>query len=262
MSPGMRAELPPRVKQLSSPRQPMEALQEGGQHGGLRSPKTRRFGPPQPKANRTMKTSCVVVALLLAASQLTGGEPLLDSSPAGFRDGGFEACAPNGTPPDSGAWKFEWLGEAGGVVTTTASRSGKAGLWAFTGRAAAHRWSAIGQEIRASAGAVYQAAGWVRTPADEPWVPGSKAMIQVRFLDASGSELVRISAEPLTGRGTEWQRQALVTCPAPEGTTRVRLVCYLEKPLDESGLSVANFDDLYLGEKPASKSPASQVGER
>lgn len=208
-----------------------------------------------------MKILLVMTTALFGLGLALAGNAETGTKPAEFRDGGFESDSPNGTPPDGGAWKTAWLGEAGGVVTLTAARSGNGGLWAYTGQGTGDRWSGIYQELPAKPGLVYRAAGWVRTPANEPWVPGSKAMVQVRFLDASGTDLVRVSAEPLTKPGTEWQRQALVTCPAPEGTTRVRLVCYLEKPADQTGLSVANFDDLYLAEAPAANAEAAKQSE-
>ena len=173
-----------------------------------------------------------------------------------FRDGGFEACTPNGTPPDSGAWKTAWLGEASGLVTTTAGRTGRAGLWAYTGKSAQDSWSGIFQELPSAPGQVFTATGYVRTPAHQPWVKGSKAQVAVEFVDVSGTALARISSEPLTSPATEWQRHALTTSPAPAGTAKVRLVCYLEKP-NEPGISVANFDDCSLAE--AAKAGGSEA---
>ncbi|MBI4662818.1 MAG: hypothetical protein HY735_28720 [Verrucomicrobia bacterium] len=164
-----------------------------------------------------------------------------------FRDGGFEHSTSNGSFPDSGEWQRAWLGEAGAVCTTTAARSGRNGLWVYTGNGGADSWSGTYQALRATAGNVFRASAWIRTPSGQPWVNGSKAALRVCFLDASGLELLRISAQPLEMASTDWQRHDVVTPPAPRGTTQVQLVCYLEKPDGQIGLSVANFDDCYLG---------------
>jgi hypothetical protein len=162
-----------------------------------------------------------------------------------LRDGDFESSTPNGSFPDSGAWKPSWLGEAGAVCTTTAGRAG-AGLWAYTGTAAADIWSEIYQELSAKSGEIYSASVFVRTPEGGAWVAGSKAGLEVRFLDIVGRVLSIVAAQPLTTPATEWSHQNIVTPPAPSGTVKVRLVLLVAKPQDVGGQSIANFDDASL----------------
>lgn len=180
--------------------------------------------------------SLLAVALVAQASAQSA------SPTKALADGGFEGCTANGTAPDSGAWKPAWLNDAGAIVTTTARRTGRSGLWAYTGRAPQDTWAAVRQDLPAVPGNVFHATGHVRTPVNEPWVKGSKAQLCVEFMDSEGKTLARLSSEPLASPATEWQRHSVMTCPAPAGTARVRFSCYVEKPA-EAGISVANFDD-------------------
>jgi hypothetical protein len=176
----------------------------------------------------------------------------ISSGKGEFGDGNFESSTANGIFPDSGFWKPAWLGEAGAVCTLSAGRTGH-GLWVYTGQAPTDTWSGTYQEVPASAGRVFRAVAWIRTPDGEPWVEGSVVQLQVRFLDAAGRVLVQISSEPLSTKATEWQRHALVTSPAPKGASLVQFVCRLGKPVGKGGQSVANFDDCWLGEVSGSE---------
>src|SRR5438128_1140942 len=90
-------------------------------------------------------------------------------------DPSFELSTPNGTFPDSGFWQPAWLGQAGSVCTTTAGRSGN-GLWEYTGASASDRWSGQFQQYAGSPGSVYRGSAWVRSPAGQPWLSGSRAL--------------------------------------------------------------------------------------
>jgi hypothetical protein len=85
----------------------------------------------------------------------------------------------------------------------------------------------------------------VRTPEGALWVEGSKARIEVRFLDSDGDVISIISAESLETASTEWKRQNILTAPAPNRTARVRFVLLVEKP-PRKGQSIVNFDDAFL----------------
>lgn len=183
----------------------------------------------------------VVAVCALAFLALAGDTAKL----ALLHDGDFESSTPNGTFPDSNCWKPSWLGQAGAVCTSTAARSGRSGLWAYTGIDLKDLWTATYQEFQAKPGEIYKASAWVRTPENAPWAEGSKARIEVRFLDSDGGVLSTISAESLTTPSTEWKRQNILTSPAPARTTSVRFVLLVEKP-SRPGQSVANFDDTYF----------------
>jgi hypothetical protein len=206
-----------------------------------------------------------LICLLLASYPLAFMASAEDvPKPALLHDGDFESSTPNGTFPDSKFWKPSWLGKSGAVCTSTAARSGRAGLWAYTGVDPEDLWTATYQEFQAKPGEIYRACAWVRTPENAPWVEGSKARIEVRFLDAAQRVLSIISAESLETPSTEWKRQNILTAPAPARTTSVRFVLLVEKP-SRRGQSVANFDDAFfilagIADLPDSNNPDALRG--
>lgn len=172
------------------------------------------------------------------AATLCGQEQLLD--------GGLEASTPNGTFPDSGFWFPAVAGPEAGAICVAAGRTGGNAFWIFTGNDGAQWWSAPFQEVSAYTGAVLTASAWVRTPPSEPWVAGSRAYIQVDFLDLSVNVLASYQSRMLTVPNTTWAPLQVSTGPAPAGTTRARFICYLSKPSGNTGVSVVNFDDCSL----------------
>src|ERR1039457_6018708 len=95
-----------------------------GGRPGIYGPAPRRGFSLRQKAG--LNLICLLTSAFVLAFHSFGGP--FDSGSL-LRDGDFESSTPNGTFPDSGAWKPSWLGEAGAVCTTTAARTGN-GLWA------------------------------------------------------------------------------------------------------------------------------------
>jgi len=77
---------------------------------------------------------------------------------------------------------------------------------------------------------------------------GSKAVVRVKFLNGS-TVLGQYDSNAVTNANSGWQLLTLTTPPAPQNTTSVRFILYLEKP-QSSGQSIANFDDCSLVLQP------------
>jgi len=157
-------------------------------------------------------------------------------------DANFESSTPNGTFPSSGFWQPAWLGQAGAVCTTTAGRSGN-GLWEYTGSQASDWWSGQFQQYAATPGLIYRGSAWIRTPPGEPWVTGSKAVVQVWLIRSSGNDVYESTG--VTNANTTWVQYQVQSPPAPYDALQVRFVCYLQKPV-VTGQSIANYDDCSL----------------
>ncbi|MCJ7812453.1 hypothetical protein MUP95_03925, partial [bacterium] len=173
---------------------------------------------------------------------------LLDS------DAGFELSPPDGTFPDAGSWlNSDAGGGADAGCTTTAAHSGSHGLWEYTGYESWSWWSGPYQELISSAGKVYSASAWIRSPSasfNGSWINGTKACVRVVFLNSNKTVLNYVESAAVTIIDSPWSLYSVTTDPAPPGTAYVRFVCYLAKPQGVSGVSVANFDDCFLEELP------------
>jgi hypothetical protein len=158
-------------------------------------------------------------------------------------EGGFEGSTSNGTFPSSGCWQPAWLGEAGGIVTTTSAKTGANGLWVYTGNSASDWWSGIYQEFPATVGTVYRGSAWISSPASEAWPAGSKAVVRICLIRQGGTDIYESTG--VTSANSAFAQYQIVTPEAPADVLRVRFVCYVQKP-ETSGQAIANFDDCSL----------------
>lgn len=200
------------------------------------------------------RAACVGLgAIFIAASVLlraASPEPIAGEM---LGDPAFELSTANGTFPDH-AWQAAWAWiEAGAVCTRTAGRTGH-GLWAYTGPKPIEWWSGTYQEFPAEAGRIYRASAWIRTPPGESWVEGSRALIRLLFLDASGGILASFESPAITAPQPNWEQLEALSSPATSAVAKVRFVCYLEKP-QVWGQSVCNFDDTSLTSNKPSPAP-------
>src|SRR5712692_10042994 len=174
-------------------------------------------------------------------------------------DFGFEQSTNNATYPFSTNWVGVWAGTAGAGVTNTAARSGTNGLRLFCGASGGGWWATVHQEKPITAGAAFAASAWLRTPPAQPWLSGSQAYLRVVFLNSSNLVLGSYQSGVLASPNTNWSRFELVTDPAPLNSAKVRLTCYLLKPVGASGQTVLNVDDCSL---EVIAVPAARVSSR
>ena len=114
------------------------------------------------------KWTCKIYFLLLTAFFFSLSIGTVKGAGQLLCDSGFEDSTANGTFPTSGCWKSSSAGGgAYAVVTTTAAYNGNNGLWIYTGTETWAYWSRPYQEFDASAGQVYTAKAWIRTPSGE-----------------------------------------------------------------------------------------------
>ncbi len=195
------------------------------------------------KWTRKSKTPLALLTALffsLYTGTVIGAEQLLC-------DPGFESSIATGTFSTSGCWKPASAG--GGTyagVTTTAAHSGNNGLWIATGAETWSYWCRPYQRGTASAGQIYTAKAWIRTPSGESWIDNSLACVRIEFLDSSESILKAKNSAGITTANSAWSEYSVTSDAAPANTTSVRFICNIEKPSGVSGVSVANFDDTYL----------------
>ena len=187
-----------------------------------------------------IKLAVLVSIIFLAISPCADAANLLG-------DHNFEQSTPDGSFPDAGYWLTDWVGFGGAGCTTTAGRSGN-GLWLYTGENSDHWWSGPYQDAGAQPGKIYFASAWVRAKfAGSEWVPGSRALVKVKFLDSSRNTLAEYESRPITDPNTNWSLLYFATHPAPLQTQYARFVLYTEKPQTE-GQTIVNFDDCLLRE--------------
>lgn len=168
-----------------------------------------------------------------------------------------------GFEEDFKAWDRQHTpAESGSLVTTTAARTAKKGLWIYTANGASiEAFSYVRQDLPAAPDEVVTAGAYIRTPGGMvDWVNGSHASVQVGFLSSSGGLLSPYYESPrLTTANTPYDSQYTVTTPpAPPGTAFVRYRAYLYEPAGDPRQSVANFDDCTLT-KTAVTSPQLMV---
>ena len=150
------------------------------------------------------------------------------------------------------SWHTNWLpDQSGALVTTTAAHSSTYGLWIYTADGySGSAFASVDQVFTASAGDVFKGSAYIRTPVPGrwvDWVEGSYACVRLQFLTASGGTLISYDSPYLTTANTPYGDPfQIITPPAPDGTGRVRFLCYLYEPAGDSRQSVANFDDCSL----------------
>ena len=155
-------------------------------------------------------------------------------------------------------WMGAWLGESGAVAITPTDYTNRV-LWEFTGASSNDWWVAIRQFRPATYGDTFLASASVRTPPNEPWVPGTLAYLRVMFVNASNTVLASYQSTNISAPNTNWTRLSIMTEPAPTNTTRVRFTCYLVKPQGSNGQSIVNFDNCSLIPVPI---PSARVSSR
>src|SRR4030095_9740501 len=178
-----------------------------------------------------------------------------------LRDGDLESSKPDGTFPSSGFWRAASLGE-GGAVCVSPGRTGTNAFLLYTGNATNDSWSAPFQEVAAAPAQSFRGSAWIRKPADQPWLEGSRALARVLFLDAATNVLASWDSPAFAEGSALWQGFDIVTDVAPTGTALVRFACVLEKPAGAAGVSGVAFDDcslLLVSPAPGPVSPQELV---
>jgi hypothetical protein len=175
--------------------------------------------------------------LLFSVPGVTTAQELL-------KDGDLEGSRSDGTFPSSGYWQPAWLGKAGAIVIN-GGRTGHC-LFVYTGTSTNDFWSAPFQDLAAVPGQAFRWSAWLRTPAGQQWVNGSRARVHVAFVNAATNVLTSFESPVLSQASSPWTGFEVVTGVAPPETAFVRFMCLLEKPRGTTGSSVVEFDDCSL----------------
>ncbi|MDD5680361.1 MAG: FG-GAP-like repeat-containing protein, partial [Candidatus Omnitrophica bacterium] len=161
-----------------------------------------------------------------------------------IRNSGFEESF---WPP---AFWSEWSGAAGspedggayGYIYDMVSHSGRycvvRGLYGTT-----IRWGGFSQDVAVNPGDFVMMNGWLMSPESKPLSNGAEAHIELVFLSADGTELIKHQSAQLTS-GSGWVRRS-ITQTAPAGTTTARINFVLVGTNDSSSGEVY-FDDAFL----------------
>ncbi len=166
-----------------------------------------------------------------------------------YNDGGFESDA-NGLFPNSGFWNITYSAAgATSLCSTAAARSGTLGLREQTGSGTTAYSVSTWQEYLAYAGDILGGQAYVRQPTGSTWVAGSTAFVRMQFLDAWRAVITNYSSSvKVTTAGQGWSLCSISQVTAPFATRYVRLELVTQKPSASNGVSVADFDDAWLGQ--------------
>jgi hypothetical protein len=166
-----------------------------------------------------------------------------------INDGGLESSTA-GSFPGSGYWTLRSAG-AGSTAqcSTLAVRIGTRGLRAQTASVSTSTWVGAYQERTAYAGDIFRASGYLRQPTGQAWVAGSTGSVRLQFLDAWKQAITTlVSATKVTTAGQGWTLCSIPDSTAPMATRYVRFDLQVQKPTGSNGVSVADFDDGWLGQ--------------